>query len=250
MTFGSLFAGIGGMDLGLERAGMVCRWQVEIDPFCQSILKKHWPEVPKYGDIKEITELESVDIIAGGFPCQDISIAGRGAGISGPRSGLWREMLRTYCLVRPRFLLVENVAALLNRGMGSVLGDLAESGADAEWGCVSTSQLGSPSKRERVFILAYSAVNRLEGHIGSVIPQVSQDRSPQALDAWNTSSSPFRDWGKLLAESRIIRVPGGFAKRLDKPKERLRVIGNSVSPQVAEWIGRRLISAASYTEIS
>lgn len=90
MTFGSLFAGIGGMDLGLERAGMECRWQVEIDPFCLRVLGKHWPGVPKFGDIHEVTgeKLERVDLIAGGFPCQDVSEVGSRIGISGSQSGL------------------------------------------------------------------------------------------------------------------------------------------------------------------
>jgi DNA (cytosine-5)-methyltransferase 1 len=117
VTFGSLFAGIGGMDLGLERAGMECKWQVEINPFCQKVLAKHWPNVRRYGDITAVEQLEYVDVIAGGFPCQDISYAGAGAGIDGERSGLWSEMLRIIRIVRPRFVIVENVAALLTRGM-------------------------------------------------------------------------------------------------------------------------------------
>jgi DNA (cytosine-5)-methyltransferase 1 len=245
ITFGSLFAGIGGMDLGLERAGMECRWQVEIDPFCRKVLTKHWPEVPKYGDVTKLdgSELEPVDLICGGFPCQDISTAGRRAGISGPHSGLFREAIRCVRLVRPGGLLLENVAALLQRGMGTLLGELAEEGFDAEWNSVSTADLGAPAVRDRVFTFAYPPSNRLEGHVGGVIAQVPQDGPPKTLDAWNASSSPFREWEKLLAESRIIRVPGGFASRVDRPKQRLKAIGNCVSPQVAEWIGRRIITA-------
>ena len=159
-SFGSLFAGIGGFDLGLERAGMICKWQVEIDPFCRKVLEKHWPEVTRYGDIREITgsELEPVDLICGGFPCQDISKANQNAaGINGERSGLYRELIRIVRMVRPRFVLMENVAALLSRdnGMGEVLGDLAESGYDAEWQMLSAAAFGAPHIRRRVFILCY-----------------------------------------------------------------------------------------------
>ena len=93
MTFGSLFAGIGGLDLGLERAGMECRWQIEIDAFCVRVLTRRWPEIKRYGDIRTITgdELERVDLMCGGFPCQDLSQAGKRAGIEGARSGLWFE---------------------------------------------------------------------------------------------------------------------------------------------------------------
>src|SRR5688572_14262480 len=127
MRFGSLFAGIGGIDLGLERAGMKCAWQVELDPFCRRVLAKHWPDVARYEDVREVGahNLEPVDLIAGGFPCQDISNAGKRAGIDGERSGLWSEYARIVRELRPRYVLVENVTALLGRGIGRVLGDLA-----------------------------------------------------------------------------------------------------------------------------
>src|SRR4051794_35686151 len=119
MTFGSLFAGIGGMDLGLERSGMTCSWQVEIDPFARKVLAKHWPDVRRHDDVRtfppEPVDGWRVDLIAGGFPCQDISVAGKGAGLDGARSGLWTEIVRTVRLLRPRFLVVENVSALLDR---------------------------------------------------------------------------------------------------------------------------------------
>src|SRR5215510_9060927 len=115
LTFGSLFAGIGGIDLGLERAGMECRWQVEIDPFCRQILAKHWPEVKRYDDIRKLaaSDLEPVDLMAGGFPCQDLSQAGKRAGIEGTRSGLWFEFARLVRGLRPRYVLIENVPGLL-----------------------------------------------------------------------------------------------------------------------------------------
>src|SRR6476660_8578618 len=115
MTYGSLFSGIGGMDLGLDRAGLTCKWQVEIDPFCRKILAKHWLHVKRYGDIRTVDgrDLEPVDLLAGGFPCQDLSQAGKRAGIEGTRSGLWFEFARIIGELRPRYVLVENVPGLL-----------------------------------------------------------------------------------------------------------------------------------------
>lgn len=130
LTFGELFAGIGGFSLGLERAGMVCRWQVEIDPYARAVLAKHWPEVPKHDDVRTFPPQGdyAVDVICGGFPCQDISVAGKGAGLAGARSGLWSEFARIIGHLRPSYVVVENVAALLARGMGTVLGDLSTLG--------------------------------------------------------------------------------------------------------------------------
>ncbi|MDY6895180.1 MAG: DNA cytosine methyltransferase, partial [Thermotogota bacterium] len=163
ITFGSLFAGIGGFDLGLERAGMECKWQVEIDPFCQKVLAKHWPEVKKYEDVRKVGKhnLEPVDLICGGFPCQDISNAGSRLGLAGKRSGLWAEYYRIICELRPRFIVVENVSALLVRGFGVVLGDLATCGYNAEWQCFPAAYFGAPHPRDRVFIVAYSNRIRL-----------------------------------------------------------------------------------------
>ena len=156
MRFGSLSAGIGGFDLGLERAGMSCQWQVEIEDYPTKILEKHWPEVHRERDIKECSgeNLEPVDLICGGFPCQDISVAGRGAGLAGERSGLWYEMHRIIGDIKPRWVIVENVAALLSRGMDVVLRDLSTIGYDCEWHIISASAVGAPHRRERVWIIA------------------------------------------------------------------------------------------------
>lgn len=159
LTVGSLFSGIGGFELGLERTGgFKTVWQCEIDPFCQKILEKHWPDVKRFTDIKKMGIEEGiphVNVICGGFPCQDISCAGKGAGIHAERSGLWWEMLRIIRLVGPRYILVENVAALLNRGLDEVLGSLAESGYDSEWDCLPASAFGAPHQRDRLFVVAY-----------------------------------------------------------------------------------------------
>ena len=158
MTHGSLFAGIGGFDLGFERAGLETIWQVEIDDYCRKVLEKYFPNAERFKDIRECGahNLGPVDIISGGFPCVDISNAGKQAGIEGERSGLWNEMLRIVCELQPSFVVVENVAALLGRGLGRVLGDLAESGYDAEWDCLPAAPFGAPHQRDRVFIVAYT----------------------------------------------------------------------------------------------
>ena len=166
-----LFAGIGGFSLGLERAGgfetvAFC----EIEPFPRKVLAKHWPKVPQYEDVRELTgdrlaaDGIAVDVITGGFPCQDISTAGKQAGISdGTRSGLWSEIARLVGEIRPRYVIVENVAALLSgpseqRGgwFGRVLGDLAALRYDAEWHCIPASAVGAHHRRDRIWIVAYS----------------------------------------------------------------------------------------------
>jgi DNA (cytosine-5)-methyltransferase 1 len=160
-----LFSGIGGFSLGLDRAGgfetvAFC----EIEPFPRKVLAKHWPGVPIYEDVTtaDFETVGPVDLVTGGFPCQDISFAGKGAGLAGERSGLLVVGLtRTAGMVgRPKFALLENVAALLNRGMGAVLGALAQSGYDTEWNCVPLSAHGAPHRRDRVCILAYPTGER------------------------------------------------------------------------------------------
>ena len=166
MTFGELFAGIGGFSLGLERAGMTCKWQVEIDPYATAVLKKHWPDVPKHNVVLTFPPQGdySVDLICGGFPCQDISYAGKGAGLAGSRSGLWHEFARVIGEIRPRYVLVENVAALLTRGMGDVLGTLASLGYDAEWHVIPASAVGAPHRRDRVWIIGVRVRNDTEAN--------------------------------------------------------------------------------------
>ncbi len=242
MTFGSLFAGIGGMDLGLERAGMECRWQVEIDPFCRKVLTKHWPDVPKYEDVRDVgSELESVDLICGGFPCQDISYAGKGAGLAGERSGLWYEFARILGEVEPRFAIVENVAALLNRGMGDVLGTLADLGYDASWFVLPASSVGAPHRRERIFIVA-------DADSDGGIRETQRCRLEwlRPLREWGEEKHGFGSVSQALRAGRlgdfsgVPRVDDGLPDRVD----RLRGLGNAVVPQVAEWIGRRIMEAS------
>lgn len=164
LAVGSLFAGIGGFDLGLTRAGFDIAWQVEIDPYCQRVLAKHWPHVQRYGDIRTIDwgTVEPVDLLCGGFPCQDISLAGKGAGLAGERSGLWFEYAKAIEVLKPRYVLIENVSALRSRGLDRVLGSLAALGYDAEWHCIPACAVGAPHRRDRVWIIAYAQSDRTQ----------------------------------------------------------------------------------------
>ena len=157
-TFGSLFAGIGGIDLGLERCGLVCKWQVEIDPYCQKVLAKHWPNVPRHDDVKTFPPDESttwqVDMVTAGFPCQDISLAGEGKGIHGNRSNLFFDAVRIARTLKARWIFLENVPAITNRGLDVVLATLSDSGFDAEWQMLSAEDVGAPHRRNRFWLRA------------------------------------------------------------------------------------------------
>jgi DNA (cytosine-5)-methyltransferase 1 len=156
LSCGSLFSGIGGMDLGLERAGFKLKWQVEIDPYANRVLAKHWPDVRRWDDARTFPPPGDwdVDLIAGGFPCQPHSNAGYKKNRDDPR-WIWNEFDRIIRALRPRLVLVENVPGLLVRGFGDVLRDLAAGGYDAEWNCVPAGAFGAPHLRRRVFVLAY-----------------------------------------------------------------------------------------------
>lgn len=159
MKYLSLFTGIGGMDLGLDRAGMTCIGQVEIDPYCRAVLARHWPDVKRMEDVRDVTaeSFERPDLICGGFPCQDISVAGKGAGLTGARSGLWYEMLRVIRASRPRWVLAENVPALRTRGADAVLDDLEGAGYTCWPLVVGAEHVGAPHRRHWVFIVGHLA---------------------------------------------------------------------------------------------
>lgn len=241
MTFISLFAGIGGLDLGLERAGMQCVAQVEIDEYCRKVLTKHWPEVPKYADVREVGKhnLPTADLICGGFPCQDISNAGKRVGIEGERSGLWREYHRIICEIRPRYIVVENVAALLNRGIDRVLGDLAALGYDAEWSVLSACAVGASHTRARLFIVAYPVRNGWNGRRerqsgGGGITQRETIFGPHCSATTEGLNKTFGWWARESGVDRMAHgVPGGGHRR--------KALGNAVVPQKAEFIGHRII---------
>ena len=172
LTYGSLFSGIGGIDLGMDIAGFDCAWQVEVDDYCRQVLETHWPGVPKYGDIYEVkgSELESVDIICGGFPCQPVSQAGKRVGVDDER-WLWDEFYRLICEVRPRWVVAENVPGLLSansgRAFAGVLRDLAKGGYDAVWDMFpagGSGGVGALHKRQRIFIIAKLAESKSKRH--------------------------------------------------------------------------------------
>lgn len=149
-----MFSGIGAFSLGLQRAGMKPIAFVEIDQFCRDVLARHWPGVPIHHDVRD-ADFPAADVICGGFPCQDVSRAGKRAGVTGQRSGLYRELVRAIRMVRPKVAIVENVAALLDDGIDIVLGDLAEGGDCVEWDCVPANAIGACHERDRVWIIAH-----------------------------------------------------------------------------------------------
>lgn len=231
LTFGSLFAGIGGLDLGLERAGMSCAFQVEIDDYATRVLEKHWPNVPKFRDVRGVGahNLPAVDLLCGGFPCQDISNAGQRSGLAGSRSGLWTEYYRIIRDLRPRYIVVENVSALLDRGIDTVLGDLAAGGYDAEWSVLSSCAMGAPHTRERVFIVAYAHSVNGQARVGTI--------AHRALADERRNNAP-RDRKWELPTSPIPRGNDGIPHRM----ERIGRLGNAVDPRVAEFIGRQIVA--------
>jgi DNA (cytosine-5)-methyltransferase 1 len=156
LTVGSLFSGIGGIDLGLERAGHKVIWQSEIDPYCNKVLKKHWPKVTNYGDIKTIdwSTVERPDIICGGYPCQPFSTAGKRRGTDDPRH-LWPWVRKAISELRPSYAMLENVRGHLSMGAATVIGELTEIGYDAEWRIISAAGMGAPHRRDRIIIVAY-----------------------------------------------------------------------------------------------
>jgi DNA (cytosine-5)-methyltransferase 1 len=250
MRFGSMFSGIGGIDLGLERAGMTCGWQIEIDDYCRRVLAKHWPAVPRWDDVRTFppgdwpAEDLKVDVIAAGFPCQDISLAGKGAGLEGDRSGLFYEIIRVAGIIGPRFILLENVTALLSREMGTVLGCLASLGFDAEWHCVSAAAVGARHRRDRVFIVAGAPpvpnAERVERTQHGDDPGVRRPR--ESIQTRRETS--WRDhWA---TEPNVDRVADGIPNRVD----RLGGLGNAVVPAVAEFIARTMLLERECDEIT
>jgi len=232
LIYGSLFAGIGGIDLGFDRAGMRCGWQVENNSYAKRVLEKHWPGVRRWDDVRtfppEPVDEWRVDVIAGGFPCQDISRAGRGAGITGEQSGLFAELLRTVRTLRPRIVVLENVAALLFRGLGDVLGNLAALGYDTEHHCLPAAHFGAPHIRDRVFVMAHTD--------GAGLPIPELETIFRAGREGKGRTAPQCSWWRT--EPDVGRVANGVPNRVD----RLRCLGNAVVPQVAEYVGRQIVA--------
>jgi DNA (cytosine-5)-methyltransferase 1 len=249
---------------------MKCVWQVEIDDYATRVLEKHWPDVRRWRDVRtfppEPAEEWRCDLIAGGFPCQGISLAGKGDGIRAKRSGLWNEFVRVVRVLRPRYWLVENVAAILARGMGTVLGDISESGYDAEWAVLSAASVGAPHIRERVFILGHlpdtgsgrgprdelCTGGNISGLCGEILADAAsirrnRDRTKPRIIGTRKAKGRLSQFARSNGRSQwstepdVGRVADGIPHRVD----RLRCLGNAVVPQVAEWIGRRIVEAES-----
>ncbi len=298
MKFGSLFAGIGGIDLGLERAGMVCKWQVEIDDYCQKVLAKHWPDVERFNDVREVGKhnLKAVDLIAGGFPCQPHSVTGKRKGAEDDRN-LWPEFIRIIRTLKPRYVLGENVPGIISTYLDTVLSDLEGEGYTCATFNLPACAFDAPHRRERIFIVAYTTNSNAGGNNqgarertrldleGNLLDQGGRNKgkhisdardshvsySPPMLrttikrneqdrilsDVQNTKSKGLeRNVSEILEregegrqnanitgsnwwsiEPDVGRVAHGVPSRVD----RLRGLGNAVVPQVAKWIGRRIV---------
>jgi DNA (cytosine-5)-methyltransferase 1 len=234
-TVGSLFSGIGGLDLGLERAGMEVIWQSEIDPYCNKVLKKHWPEVPNYGNIKEInwSTIPRPDIICGGYPCQPFSLAGQRKGTDDPRH-LWPWVRTSISELRPQYAILENVRGHLSMGGVQVIGELTDLGYDAEWRVVSAAGVGAPHRRERIIIVAYPHNSELGDIDECGIDKRTYGQGRKVFVANSSSSSACGTNRNWISEPGMDRVAHGIPNRVD----RLRGLGNAVVPQVAEYIGR------------
>jgi len=271
-----LFAGIGGFSLGLERAGgfrtaAFC----EIDKKAQLVLRKHWPDTPIFDDVTTLTKglLDergiSIDVITGGFPCQDLSTAGRGAGLEGERSSLWFQLLRLISEIRPRYALIENVSALRSRGLEVVLQGINAVGYRAEWHCIPASFLGAHHQRDRIWIVAYpdSSFGQGDGISSGVHPQnagarfgsseavpladpqriglsgqgeLEQSSYPTPLVDWEAVESFYGRVGQIWgAEPDVGRVAHGIPNRVD----RLKQLGNAVVPQIPQLLGEAILQA-------
>lgn len=224
-----LFSGIGGFSLGLERTGgfetvAFC----EIEEFPRRVLAKHWPEVPCYHDVRTLTAdvlradgITSIDAIVGGFPCQDISLCGSGAGLEGDRSGLWSEFRRLIRELAPRYVILENSPALVGRGLGDILGHLADLRFAAEWHLIPAAALGADHFRNRLWLVAYPDEKQMRPRWVAGVqdcPQVSRARLVSAGGSRKSYGVP--DW-----------------------LDRVGSCGNAVVPQIPELIGRAILQS-------
>jgi DNA (cytosine-5)-methyltransferase 1 len=236
-----LFAGIGGFDLGFERAGMRCEWQVEISKFRRRVLAKHWPQVRRHDDVRTVTGRPEwrADCIVGGPPCQPASTAGKQLGESDER-WLWPDTIRIIGEVRPQIAVLENPPAIIaldrGRAFGRILGGLADIGYDAEWGVLSACMFRAPHTRARLFLVAYPVCSRFAGLLRREAGWQRRDGQPNPVGR----SDQTADWNGGFRPN-YVRVAHGLPDRVD----RVAACGDSVVPQVAEWIGRRIVEATA-----
>lgn len=234
-SLGSLFSGIGGLELGLEMTGQFKTvWQSEIDPFCQSVLARNFPDSIQLGDIEGIdgNEIKTVDVICGGFPCQDISTAGRQLGLAGARSGLFFRAMDIVREVKPKCVILENVRNILNKGFEHVLRSFSDIGYNVEWQCISASRLGYCHKRERVFIIAYTSGIRQPRPwtLGEPVDPAASDHreAGRFVDAFQRKALPY-----LCAEHDGVDTDTSVAI--------MKALGNAVVPDVARVVGNRVL---------
>ena len=276
------------MDLGLERAGMTCVAQVEIDPFCRQVLQKHWPDVPKFKDVRNVGKhnLPPADLIAGGFPCQPHSVAGKRKGASDDRN-LWLEFRRIIAELQPRYILAENVSGIVTTYLDTVLSDLEDQGYTCATFNLPACAFDAPHRRERIFVIAHAqgnirrasrdersitldrsnsfvadhairgrnqkqtpqergnnpirGIQRTTGGCSSHVDNAHQRRYMPSKGQICTGRHGPEHTGWWTLEPDVDRVAYGPSTELDR--NRLGAIGNAVVPQVAEWIGRRIMLA-------
>lgn len=247
LTVFSTFAGIGGLERGLEAAGMRTVAQVELDEWCREQLAGHWPNVPRHDDVRtapvwwtSVADRPRVDVVAGGFPCQPFSTLGKQLGVADERWG-WPWMADVVRALRPRYVVVENVARLVRDtdAFGWILGDLHELGFDAEWSIVSACSVGAPHARKRLFLVAYP-----QGDDGELSLHLPSELEAGGAGVGTAGSDARSDW--WLSEPGVDRVAYGVPKRLVAPS--LRAYGNAVVPQVAEVVGRLIVDHAQRAE--
>ncbi len=255
LKHGSLFSGIGGIELGLEWAGgFETAWQVEINPFCQKVLAKHWPNVPCHADVREVGahNLGKVDIISGGFPCQDISVAGKQAGLAGKRSGLWFEYARIVRELEPRWVLIENVAALKTHGADQVLSDMEQANYTCWPLVVGAWSVGATHRRNRTWILCHS--NSTDAFANELVRRELHRNEWSMAEAFQEGCrriSQLVPRGRVSgadAYTRIVRESDGIPGGVD----RLTALGNAVVPLIPALIGQFVlkIETESLPEIS
>lgn len=264
MNIGSLFSGIGGLELGLERAGLgTVIWNAEIDPFCRSVLHKHWPKAKQYTDVKQVDQsTERVDVLCGGFPCQDVSVIGKREGLDGERSGLWFEFRRITEELEPKIVVIENVFGLRSSGLRTVLSDLASLGFDAEWADLSAASTGAPHERRRLFIVAtHPHRTTLRDEPGWLF-RACREVSAKHRCVNPPSCESTEDGYKRLEQARDFAVQrgwlesvrwelhhpagmdDGFPPWVDVASAR-KALGNAVVPACAEVIGNAIKKAVT-----
>lgn len=236
-TVGSLFSGIGGIDLGFELEGFKVVWQIESDPVCRAILRKRWPKVRLFEDVRNFHFRydRRVDVIVGGFPCQDVSVAGFRGGIKAARSGLWFEYARIVQQFRPQYVFVENVPGLRSCGLGQVLRELAKIRYDAEWESLPASAFGTYHERERLGIVAYPE----KKHAGDLLEESETRRTSlqfRRLHSLVVATTATRTLGRLDSEPELDRMVYGVPNGVD----RFQRLGNAVVPVWAQYFARKI----------